>query len=123
MAEFIKVADIGDLTEGTMKKVIINGRDILLAMSGGRYYAADNRCPHMHGDLSAGKLEGTVVDCPRHHSQFDLTDGHIVRWTDLTGVKLALSKAVKVPQPLRTYEVKIEGNDILVAAGEIPASV
>ncbi len=45
----------------------------LLARVGDKYYAADNRCPHMGGKLSPGKLEGTVVTCPRHGSQFDLT--------------------------------------------------
>ena len=29
-----------------------------------------------------GKLDGTIVTCPRHYSQFDLADGRVVRWTD-----------------------------------------
>ncbi len=68
----------------------------------------------MGGDLSLGKLEGTVITCPRHHSQFDLTDGHIIHWTDFSGIKLSLGKIFKSPRPLKVYDVKIEGEKILV---------
>ncbi|MEN4019846.1 MAG: Rieske (2Fe-2S) protein [Methanobacterium sp.] len=67
----------------------------------------------MGGNLSKGKLKGTVVTCPWHHSQFDLTDGHVIRWTDSSGLKLSLSKVLKSPQPLKVYEVKIDGEKIL----------
>jgi nitrite reductase/ring-hydroxylating ferredoxin subunit len=38
-----------------------------------------------------------------------------VRWTDWTGLKLALTKIAKSPRPLRTYEVRVEGGKVLVA--------
>ncbi len=82
MAEFKEVFNIRDIKDGAMKEISVDGRDILLARVGNTYYAADNRCPHMGGNLSEGKLEKTIITCPRHHSQFDLTDGHVVRWTD-----------------------------------------
>ena len=40
----------------------------------------------MGGKLSQGKLEGTAVTCPRHGSQFDLTDGRVVRWLKESGL-------------------------------------
>jgi len=39
----------GELAEGTMKEGIIEGQGILLAKVGDRYYATDNRYPHMGG--------------------------------------------------------------------------
>jgi 3-phenylpropionate/trans-cinnamate dioxygenase ferredoxin subunit len=68
----------------------------------------------MGGSLSEGKLEKTVVTCPRHHSQFDLVDGHVVRWTDWSGIKLSLAKMVKSPRPVNTYRVKVEGGKVMV---------
>jgi 3-phenylpropionate/trans-cinnamate dioxygenase ferredoxin subunit len=88
-----------------MTQVSVGGREILVARVGDRYYSADNRCPHMGGNLSQGTLEGTILTCPRHHSQFDLTDGHVVRWTDWTGILLATGKLLKSPRPIKTHPV------------------
>ncbi len=85
--------------------------------------AADNRGPHMGGKLSEGKLEKTIVTCPLHHSQFDLRDGHVVRWTDWSGVKLSLAKVVRSPRPIKTYRVKIEGGRVVVETDRIPIVV
>ena len=69
----------------------------------------------MGGHLNQGKLDGTIVTCPRHGSQFDLKDGHVVRWLKGKGFITALGKALKSPRPIQTYEVKVEGDAVLVA--------
>ncbi len=117
MSTFVEVAKAGELVDGSMKQVSAGGREILVARVGDTYYSADNRCPHMGGNLSQGTLEGTIVSCPRHHSQFDLTDGHVVRWTDWTGILLATGKLLKAPRRIETHEVKQEGDSILVDLG------
>jgi 3-phenylpropionate/trans-cinnamate dioxygenase ferredoxin subunit len=114
MGEWVEVGKTGDLDDGQMKTVKVGGKQILLAKVGGRYLAADSRCPHLGGNLSAGTLEGAILTCPLHHSQFDLTDGHVVRWTDWTGVIASVSRAMRSPRPIRTYAVRIEGDAILV---------
>ncbi|NYT02736.1 MAG: Rieske 2Fe-2S domain-containing protein [Methanosarcinales archaeon] len=114
MSDFIEVSRTDEISDGAMKKVRAEGKDLLLARVGDRYYSADSRCPHLGGDLSRGTLEGTVVTCPRHHARFDLTDGRVIRWTDWSGMVLKLAKLVKPPRALRTYEVRIEGDRILV---------
>lgn len=111
---FVEIATSDELTDGSMKMATIEGREILLARVENNYYSADNRCPHMGGDLSQGNLEGTVVTCPRHHSQFDLTDGHVIRWTDWSGIKLSLGKVLRSPRPLKMHKVKVEGEKIMV---------
>jgi 3-phenylpropionate/trans-cinnamate dioxygenase ferredoxin subunit len=114
MSNSVEVAKSGELADGTMKEVLAQGRRILLARIGENYYAVDNSCPHMGGKLSQGKLEGTIVTCPRHGSQFDLSDGHVVRWLKGTGLISVVSKAVKPPKPLSVYSVKVEDDRILV---------
>jgi len=44
-----------------------------------RFAACADRCPHAGGTLSEGELEGPVVTCPRHGSQFDVTTGQRLR--------------------------------------------
>ena len=113
MGKFVEVAKEGDIADGAMKEVAAENRKVLLAKVGGRYYAADGSCPHMGASLASGKLEGTVVTCPRHGSQFDLTDGHMVRWAQLPGVVSAIGKAFKKPRGLKTFPVKTEAGKIL----------
>ena len=78
------------------------------------YYAASNRCPHLGGDLSAGRLEGTVITCPRHGSQFDLKYGKVIRWLKGSGLLATVGKALKSPEALKTYNVRVEGEAILI---------
>jgi len=110
----VKVGKIGELKDGAMKEVLARGREILLAKVADKYYAGDNRCPHMGGKLSQGKLEGTVVTCPRHGSQFDLRDGQVARWLKGSGLLFRVGKALKSPRQLTTYNVKVEGDKILI---------
>jgi len=42
-----------------MNSVKAEGREILLARVGGKYYATDHRCSHKRGKLSQGKLGKT----------------------------------------------------------------
>jgi 3-phenylpropionate/trans-cinnamate dioxygenase ferredoxin subunit len=123
VAEFIEVPGAQELQNGQMKMFKIGNKEVLLARVGDSFYAADNRCPHMGGKLSEGKLEKTVVTCPRHNSRFDLTDGHVVRWTDWSGVLLSLSRVVRAPRPINTYRVRVEGGKILVESEKAPAMV
>ena len=114
MAGFVEAGKKGELAEGTMKEVTLEGRKLLLARLGSKYYAADNVCPHMGAKLSEGKLEGSVLTCPRHGSQFDLSDGHVIRWTNFPSVVSSLAKLVKKPHPLKIYSVKLDGDKILI---------
>jgi 3-phenylpropionate/trans-cinnamate dioxygenase ferredoxin subunit len=113
MNKFTEVAKIEELKSGTMKAVIAEGREILLARVGDKYYATDNRCPHRKGDLSQGKLEGTVVTCPMHGSQFDISNGQVVRWLK-GGLMSKLSNALKLSKDLAVYNVKVEDGKVLV---------
>lgn len=114
MGKFVKAGTTGEFTDGSKKKVIIEGKEIMVARVGGSYYAVQNRCMHMAGDLSAGKLEGKVITCPRHGSQFDVSTGQVIRWMKGGGLAYNIGKAIKGPRPLPTYNVKIEGDTISV---------
>jgi 3-phenylpropionate/trans-cinnamate dioxygenase ferredoxin component len=118
--EFVQLTTTEGIGTGGLKAVSLDGHEMLVAHAGGEYFIADGRCPHMGGHLPDGTLEGTILTCPRHHSQFDLTDGHVVRWTDWEGTTLSIAKLLRHPRPLRTYAVKIEGDNILVGPEKAP---
>ena len=113
MSKSVEVAKVEELKSGTMKKVVAEGQEILLARIGDRYYATDSRCPHMNGDLSQGTLEATVVTCPRHGSQFDISSGQVVRWLK-GGLMSKLGGALKTSKALGVCNVKVEDGRVLV---------
>ena len=114
MGRFIEAGKNGEYRDGLKKKVMVDGREILLARVGGNYYAVGNKCPHMSGGLAAGQLEGTIITCPLHGSQFDITDGHNVRWLKGSGVITKVGKLFKSPRGLPVYKVKVDGDSILI---------
>jgi len=114
MTSMIEVGKSGEFQSGTMKEVVVEGHEILIARVGDEYYATNNRCTHMGGKLSSGKLEGTVVTCPRHGSQFELKDGRVVRWLKGSGFLSVLGKTLKSPRPLSRYNVQVVDDIILV---------
>lgn len=113
MGDFIEVTKKVDVKDGTMKKVSAGGKDYLVAQTAGKFYCTDLRCPHMGGDLSKGVLNGTVIECPVHHSRFELSDGSVVRWLG-PGLASGILGKLKGPTPLKAYEVKIEGDNIYI---------
>jgi len=114
MSDMVEIGRAGELEDRTMKEVLVSDREVLLARVGGSYYAADNRCPHMGGPLSDGKLHRKVVTCPLHGSQVDLRNGQVVRWLKGAGLISRLGKTMKSPRPLTTYKVRAEEDKILV---------
>jgi 3-phenylpropionate/trans-cinnamate dioxygenase ferredoxin component len=120
MDGFISLTTIEGIESGGMKVASLDDHDMLVAHVGEEYFVADARCPHLGGHLVEGVLEGTIVTCPRHHSQFDLRDGRAVRWTDWQGATLSVGKLLRHPRPLRTYAVKVEGDVVLVGPEKAP---
>ena len=60
-----------------------------------------DECTHECFPLSAGELEGRVITCMLHGAQFDVGSGEVL--------------ALPAYESLRTYEVRVEGEDIFVA--------
>lgn len=114
MGELAEIARTDNMKDGAMKKVNVSGRDLLLARVGDKYYCADSRCPHLNGDLSRGTLAGTIITCPDHFSQFDMASGAVIRWTNLTGMVARLDRRAHPPKTLTVYEIKVEGDRVLV---------
>ncbi len=110
MISFVRVAGMANIQSGEMKKVRAGVLDILIVNIGGDYYAIDNRCPHANGDISRGRLSESVIRCPRHGARFDVTTGRLVTPPRILGEEIQVAN-------LKTYEVRHEGNDILVNTG------
>lgn len=101
MSAYIKVASVDDLAPGEMTMIELGGEYICLANVDGTFYAISDDCSHTNASLSEGELEGYIVTCPVHAGQFDIRTGKVIRRPPREDVP--------------TYEVKVEGQDILIA--------
>src|SRR5256885_1237075 len=86
---------------GGARVVVVQGHPVALFNVEGRFYAVSNVCLHRGGPIGEGFLDDTVVTCPNHGWEYDVR----------TGANLANPMA-----RLRTFEVRIEGDDVLVGA-------
>src|SRR5215510_1296140 len=71
-------AKVSEIPPGSIREVQVAGTPVALANVGGKFYAIHNTCLHRGGPLGQGQLEGTVVTCPWHGWQFDVTTGRAV---------------------------------------------
>jgi nitrite reductase/ring-hydroxylating ferredoxin subunit/uncharacterized membrane protein len=67
-----------ELAEGQRRRVEVEGHPVLLYRYGGAFYAIGAVCGHDGGPLEEGNFDGLCVECPWHHSVFDLRDGNVV---------------------------------------------
>src|SRR5262245_22769310 len=95
-----RVSSKAEITSGKGRRVEIEGREIAVFNFGGNYYATSDFCPHRGASLAEGFLDAGKVFCPWHCFDFNLKTGECATVPSLR---------------VRTYEVKIVGEDIFVA--------
>ena len=98
MTEFVKVTSKNEIKSGKGKVVEVNGKNIAVMNDNGEFFAMDSACAHAQGPLSEGSLENGKVTCPWHAWEFDCKTG----------------KCAENNAEVNVYEIKIEGEDILV---------
>jgi nitrite reductase/ring-hydroxylating ferredoxin subunit len=76
--KYTDVAAASDLQDGKMVKVDLENRPIVLLKHDDGIHAFEGTCPHYGCGLWEGELNGHIVTCPCHGSQFDVTDGRLV---------------------------------------------
>jgi nitrite reductase/ring-hydroxylating ferredoxin subunit len=76
---WVRVVEEAALPDDVPTGVQADGRQILLYSHDGTLYALDNLCSHAAGLLSRGVVEGLIVTCPLHGSQYCLADGSVRR--------------------------------------------
>ncbi len=99
MADFFAVAKVSEIPPGTAKVVVVLGAPVALFNVDGTFHAVSNVCLHRGGPIGEGSVDGFVVTCPLHGWEYDVR----------TGKNLANPIA-----RLRTYAVRVDGDEVLV---------
>jgi 3-phenylpropionate/trans-cinnamate dioxygenase ferredoxin subunit len=100
MSEWVKVGSAGEVAQGEMLSFGVGERQVAVANVDGDLHAFDDYCTHQQCSLAEGDLDGTIVECPCHGSQFDVTTG----------------EAVEGPaaDPVDVFDVREEGGELQV---------
>jgi 3-phenylpropionate/trans-cinnamate dioxygenase ferredoxin component len=101
MSEFVRVCALSDLPAEGAIGVDIGDTPVAVVRAGGDVYALRDVCSHEEVPLSEGEIYDHTVECWLHGSCFDLRTGK--------------PTGPPATRPVPTYQVKIEGDDVLVA--------
>ena len=97
--DWVRVASVDDLHEERGLRVSVDGEEVALFKRQGIIYALHNVCAHQHFSLlHEGETEGLFVSCPMHGWKYDIATGEAIRGSG----------------KLRVYEVKIQGDEVLL---------
>lgn len=98
--DFVAVCSIDDLTDGEPRKETVRETTIAVVLTEGEVYAINDTCSHGQVSLAEGEVEGCLLECWLHGSQFDLRSG----------------KPVSLPaiDPVPVYPVKVEDGTVFV---------
>ena len=102
MADFLTVAKLDEIPDGSMKQVVVRGDLVGLYRVGERVFALHDICTHEEAYLTEGDFEPEEleVECPLHGSRFNIETGDV--------------RILPATRPVTAYEVKIEGDEVLV---------
>jgi 3-phenylpropionate/trans-cinnamate dioxygenase ferredoxin subunit len=92
---------LSEFAPGSVRGVEVDGTRIVIANAGGRLFALSNACTHVGLPMSGGYLEAGAIVCPFHGSFFKLHDGEPI--------------GGPATDTLDVYELRVEGDDVLVA--------
>jgi 3-phenylpropionate/trans-cinnamate dioxygenase ferredoxin subunit len=103
---WVEAGLISDIPAGRVKLVLYEPDDLRIALCNvdGEFFAIEDVCTHDGGPLDQGTLEEDEIECPRHGARFNVRTG-----------AATLMPAV---MPVRTFPVKIEGEQLFVGTEE-----
>jgi nitrite reductase (NADH) small subunit len=96
---FVKVARLSDVPPDSVIEVTVAENPYAICNAGGSIYALNGICLHRGGPVGQGQIHAGRVICPWHAWEFDCRTGQSV---------------FDSSKRLATYEVKVEGEDILL---------
>ena len=99
MGDWVRAIAAAELGPGRCMEVSVGGKPVALYNVEGTFHATSNTCIHRGGPLAQGLLSGHEVMCPWHAWTWDVRTG-----------ENTANPSLRIP----SYEVKVEGGDVLV---------
>jgi nitrite reductase/ring-hydroxylating ferredoxin subunit len=120
----IAVASSGEVQEGQLCSVNVEGKPVLLSRVKGKLCAFSAKCPHIGFSLARGTVADGIIRCPWHGSRFDMLTGANVDWVNaFAGISMpqwshGLLKMGKEPAPLAMLQATEKDGSVFVSTPE-----
>ncbi len=95
-----KICNLDSVPPGTLRQFNVKDNEILVVNVDGEISCVGARCTHAGAPLEEGTIEGEVLTCPWHGSQFRVADGSVLRGP--------------AEKPLRAYKATIRGGSVFI---------
>ncbi|QNN52891.1 non-heme iron oxygenase ferredoxin subunit [Nocardioides mesophilus] len=97
---FTRACALAEVAVDSSLAVNVDGVDVAVVRAGEDVFAIRDECSHAAVPLSEGDVEGCEIECWLHGSRFDLRTGK--------------PSGPPATEPVPTYPVRVEGDDVLV---------
>tara|TARA_B100001250_G_scaffold77840_1_gene63877 strand:+ start:1429 stop:1845 length:417 start_codon:yes stop_codon:yes gene_type:complete len=126
--EWTKLAAVNSFQDNPEQLLKVKRDDILVIKDEDKFYAINNRCPHLGLALSMGgcNMKDKSVHCKFHSSDFSYETGEVKEWLNVKGFEKFMmwlfskfdSDAKKMmtmePKPVETFQTKVEEDHVWV---------
>jgi 3-phenylpropionate/trans-cinnamate dioxygenase ferredoxin component len=97
---FVRVCAVADVPLESAIAVEVDGTELAIVHSAGRFYAIADECSHAAIPLSEGDVGDGEIECYMHGSRFDLSTGRPI--------------GLPATEPVPIYRCRVDGNDVFV---------
>jgi 3-phenylpropionate/trans-cinnamate dioxygenase ferredoxin component len=97
---FVRVCAVADVPLESAIAVEVDGTELAIVHSAGRFYAIADECSHAAIPLSEGDVGDGEIECYMHGSRFDLSTGRPI--------------GLPATEPVPIYRCRVDGDDVLV---------
>ena len=101
MSEFRTVGRADDVSVGEARAFTVDDKVVAVVRTADDWHAFDNVCTHQGCSLAEGEVEEDIIVCPCHGSEFAMATGEVMNGP--------------ADEPVRTFEVRVQGDDLQVA--------
>jgi len=101
-SDVVRLCAVSDVEPDSARRFDVEQHRIALIRVGDDFYAIGDRCSHADFSLSEGELypEDLEIECWKHGSTFSLRTGE--------------PATLPATKPVPVYEVRVEGEDVMV---------
>ena len=126
--EWTKLAEVNSFQDNPQQLLKIKRDDIFVIKDEEKFYAINNRCPHLGLALNLGgcDMKDKTVHCKFHSSDFSFETGEVKEWLNVKGFEKfmmwlftkfdpdAKKMMTMEPKSVETFHTKVEDDHVWV---------
>ena len=126
--QWTKLAEVNSFQDNPQQLLKIKRDDILVIKDEEKFYAINNRCPHLGLALNLGgcDMKDKTVHCKFHSSDFSFETGEVKEWLNVKGFEKfmmwlftkfdpdAKKMMTMEPKSVETFHTKVEDDHVWV---------